>query len=36
MGDYVNGHIANILGWFTFALMAAASVALFATGGFSF
>ena len=36
MGDYVNGYIANILGWFTFALMAAASVALFATGGFSF
>ena len=36
MGDYVNGHVANILGWFTFALMALASIALFATGGFSF
>ena len=36
MGDSVNGHIANILGWLTFALMAAASIALFATGGISF
>jgi len=36
MGDYVNGHAANVLGWITFALMAAASVALFATGGISF
>jgi NRAMP (natural resistance-associated macrophage protein)-like metal ion transporter len=36
MGDYVNGHAANILGWFTFALMAVASIALFATGGISF
>jgi Mn2+/Fe2+ NRAMP family transporter len=36
MGRYVNGHVANILGWFTFALMAAASIALFATGGISF
>ena len=36
MGDYVNGHVANILGWFTFALMAVASIALFATGGISF
>jgi len=33
MGDYVNGYVANILGWFTFALMAVASVALFSTGG---
>jgi len=31
MGDYVNGHVANILGWITFSLMAAASIALFAT-----
>jgi len=36
MGEYVNGHAANILGWITFALMAAASIALFATGGVSF
>jgi NRAMP (natural resistance-associated macrophage protein)-like metal ion transporter len=36
MGDYVNGHAANILGWLTFALMAVASIALFATGGISF
>lgn len=36
MGDYVDGHVANILGWFTFALMAVASIALFATGGISF
>jgi hypothetical protein len=36
MGDYVNGHVANILGWITFSLMAAASIALFATGGISF
>jgi Mn2+/Fe2+ NRAMP family transporter len=36
MGRYVNGRVANILGWFTFILMAAASVALFATGGISF
>jgi Mn2+/Fe2+ NRAMP family transporter len=36
MGDYVNGHAANILGWITFVLMAAASIALFATGGISF
>jgi Mn2+/Fe2+ NRAMP family transporter len=33
MGDYVNGYVANILGWLTFALMAGASIALFATGG---
>ncbi len=36
MGDYVNGHVANILGWLTCAIMAVASVALFATGGISF
>jgi Mn2+/Fe2+ NRAMP family transporter len=36
MGDYVNGRVANILGWFTFALMVVASIALFATGGISF
>ena len=35
MGDYVNGHLANFLGWFTFTLMAVASIALFATGGIS-
>ena len=36
MGEYVNGRTANVLGWFTFALMAVASIALFATGGISF
>jgi NRAMP (natural resistance-associated macrophage protein)-like metal ion transporter len=36
MGAYVNGHWANILGWFTFVLMGVASIALFATGGISF
>lgn len=36
MGTYVNGHWANILGWFTFALMGVASMALFATGGIPF
>jgi NRAMP (natural resistance-associated macrophage protein)-like metal ion transporter len=33
MGKYVNGLTANILGWFTAAIMAAAAIALFATGG---
>lgn len=36
MGDYVNDHAANILGWLTFAIMAVSSIALFATGGISF
>jgi NRAMP (natural resistance-associated macrophage protein)-like metal ion transporter len=36
MGEYVNGRVANVLGWLTFALMAVASIALFATGGISF
>jgi len=35
MGDYVNGHAATILGWLTAALMAAAAIALLATGGIS-
>jgi len=35
MGDYVNGNAASILGWLTTALMAAAAIALVATGGFS-
>ena len=35
MGDYVNGNAANVLGWLTAALMAAAAIALFATGGIS-
>jgi len=35
MGKYVNGRAANILGGIAFALMAVASVALFATGGIS-
>jgi Mn2+/Fe2+ NRAMP family transporter len=35
MGDYVNGRSAKILGWSTAALMAAAAIAMFATGGVS-
>jgi Mn2+/Fe2+ NRAMP family transporter len=35
MGDYVNGNAAKIFGWLTAALMAAAAIALFATGGVS-
>ena len=35
MGDYVNGRVAKFLGWLTFAIMAGASIALFATGGLS-
>lgn len=35
MGEYVNGHAANILGGFTVALMSVAVVAFFATGGIS-
>jgi hypothetical protein len=33
MGEYVNGHTANILSWLAFTLMAVASVAMFATRG---
>ena len=33
MGKSVNGLTANILGWLTAAIMAAAAIALFATGG---
>jgi NRAMP (natural resistance-associated macrophage protein)-like metal ion transporter len=33
MGKDVNGLTANILGWLTVAIMAAAAIALFATGG---
>jgi NRAMP (natural resistance-associated macrophage protein)-like metal ion transporter len=36
MGDYVNGKAAKFLGWATAALMGAAAIALFATGGVSF
>ena len=35
MGEYVNGRAATVIGWFTAAVMAAAAVALFATGGVS-
>jgi Mn2+/Fe2+ NRAMP family transporter len=35
MGRYVNGTAANLIGWTTAALMAAAAVAMFATGGAS-
>ena len=35
MGDYVNGKAAKILGWITATIMAAATIALFATGGVS-
>ena len=33
MGEYVNGRAARVVGWLTALLMAAAAVALFATGG---
>jgi NRAMP (natural resistance-associated macrophage protein)-like metal ion transporter len=33
MGKSVNGPTANVLGWLTVAIMAAAAIALFATGG---
>jgi hypothetical protein len=33
MGKHVNGLAATILGWLTTAIMAAAAIALFATGG---
>ncbi len=33
MGEYVNGRAGKILGWLTAVLMAAAAIALFATGG---
>jgi Mn2+/Fe2+ NRAMP family transporter len=33
MGEYVNGNAAKILGWVTATIMAAAAVALIATGG---
>jgi NRAMP (natural resistance-associated macrophage protein)-like metal ion transporter len=33
MGKSVNGLTANVLGWMTAAIMAAAAIALFATGG---
>jgi NRAMP (natural resistance-associated macrophage protein)-like metal ion transporter len=36
MGHYVNGKAAKILGWATAALMGAAAIALFATGGVIF
>lgn len=36
MGEYVNWHWANILGWLTFAIMGVATIALFATGGVAF
>jgi Mn2+/Fe2+ NRAMP family transporter len=32
MGDYVNGKAATFLGWLTTTIMAAAAIALFATG----
>jgi Mn2+/Fe2+ NRAMP family transporter len=35
MGDYVNGKAAKTLGWATAAIMGAAAIALFATGGVS-
>ena len=33
MGDYVNGNVAKVLGWLTATIMAAAAIAIFATGG---
>ena len=35
MGDYVNGRVAKLIGWLTAGIMAAAAIALFATGGVS-
>jgi NRAMP (natural resistance-associated macrophage protein)-like metal ion transporter len=35
MGDYVNGKAAKIFGWLTATIMAAAAIAMFATGGIS-
>jgi len=35
MGRYVNGKLAKTVGWVTAAIMAAAAIALFATGGVS-
>ena len=35
MGEYVNGRVANFLGWLTVAVMGVASVVLFASGGVS-
>jgi uncharacterized BrkB/YihY/UPF0761 family membrane protein len=35
MGTYVNGKLANVLGWLTAAIMSAAAIALFVTGGIS-
>ena len=35
MGEYVNGKAAKVLGWLTVAIMAAAAIAMFATGGVS-
>ena len=32
MGNYTNGRLSNLLGWATFLIMAAAAIALFATG----
>ena len=32
MGNYTNGRLSSLLGWATFHIMAAAAVALFATG----
>jgi NRAMP (natural resistance-associated macrophage protein)-like metal ion transporter len=34
MGKYVNGLTANVMGWLTVAIMAAAAIALLASGGF--
>jgi Mn2+/Fe2+ NRAMP family transporter len=33
MGEHRNGRLARTLGWFTVSLMAAAAIALLATGG---
>jgi Mn2+/Fe2+ NRAMP family transporter len=33
MGKYRNRQLANLLGWFTTAVMALAAIALVATGG---
>ncbi len=33
MGRHRNGRLANVIGWFTIALMTIAAIAMFATGG---
>ena len=34
MGKHRNGRLASVVGWLTVAMMSAAAIAMFATGGF--